>query len=88
MVADQGGLLDVLYDNGFLYFSYSHQFEETKQVKKLYNTAIARGKLFDDEIKNLEFLLLGKPKLSRNIHWGSRIVIKKIFCMQALVKEV
>ena len=75
---DQGGLLDVLYDNGFLYFSYSHQFEETKtSKKKLYSTAIARGKLFDDEIKNLEFLLLGKPKLSRNIHWGSRIVINK-----------
>ncbi len=75
---DQGGLLDVLYDNGFLYFSYSHQFEETKtNKKKLYSTAIARGKLFDDEIKNLEFLLLGKPKLSRNIHWGSRIVINK-----------
>ena len=76
--SDQGGLLDVLYDNGFLYFSYSHQFEETKtSKKKLYSTAIARGKLFDDEIKNLEFLLLGKPKLSRNIHWGSRIVINK-----------
>ena len=76
--SDQGGLLDVLYNNGFLYFSYGHQFEETKtSKKKLYSTAIARGKLVDDEIRNLELLLLGKPKLSRNIHWGSRIVINK-----------
>ena len=75
--SDQGGLLDVLYDNGFLYFSYSHQFEETKTSKKLYSTAIARGELVDNEIKNLELLLLGKPKLSKNIHWGSRIVINK-----------
>ena len=75
--SDQGGLLDVLYDNGFLYFSYSHQFENTKTSKKLYSTAIARGKLIDNEIKNLELLLLGKPKLSKNIHWGSRIVINK-----------
>ena len=75
--SDQGGLLDVLYDNGFLYFSYSHKFEETKTSKQLYSTAIARGELVDNEIKNLEFLLLGKPKLSKNIHWGSRIVINK-----------
>ena len=75
--SDQGGLLDVLYDNGFLYFSYSHKFEETKTSKQLYSTAIARGELVDNEIKNLEFLLLGKPKLAKNIHWGSRIVINK-----------
>ncbi len=75
--SDQGGLLDVLYDNGFLYFSYSHQFENTKTSKKLYSTAISRGRLIDNEIKNLELLLLGKPKLSKNIHWGSRIVINK-----------
>ena len=75
--SDQGGLLDVLYDNGFLYFSYSHQFENTKTSKKIYSTAISRGKLIDNEIKNLELLLLGKPKLSKNIHWGSRIVINK-----------
>ena len=75
--SDQGGLLDVLYDYGVLYFSYSHKFEETKTSKQLYSTAIARGELVDNEIKNLEFLLLGKPKLAKNIHWGSRIVINK-----------
>ena len=72
--SDQGGFLDVLYNNGFLYFSYSHVFEN-KNNKLLSSTAIARGKLIDDEIKNLEILLTGKPKLTRNIHWGSRIVI-------------
>ena len=72
----QGGLLDVLYNNGYLYFTYSHEFESTND-KKNYSTVIARGKLVDDEIKNFEKLLIGKPKLARNIHWGARMVIHK-----------
>ena len=36
---------------------------------------IARGKLIKDEIKDFEILLIGKPMLTRNIHWGSRIII-------------
>ena len=72
--SNQGGLLDVLYNDGYLYFSYSHVYRENERYS---NTAIARGKLVNDEIKNLEILLIGKPKLTKNIHWGSRIVIKK-----------
>ena len=73
---DQGGFLDVLFNDGYLYFSYSHKFEEINK-KKFSSTAIARGKLVDNEIKDLEILLKDQPKLSRNIHWGSRIVIEK-----------
>ena len=72
----QGGLLDVLYNNGYLYFTYSHEFESTND-KKNYSTVIARGKLIGDEIKNFEKLLIGRPKLARNIHWGARMVIHK-----------
>ena len=74
--SDQGGLLDVLYDDGYLYFTYSHEFESSND-KKNYSTVIARGKLVDDEIKNFEKLLIGRPKLARNIHWGARMVIHK-----------
>ena len=72
--SDQGGLLDVLYNDGYLYFSYSHAHEEINK-KKYASTAIARGKLIKDEIKDFEILLIGKPMLTRNIHWGSRIII-------------
>ena len=72
--SDQGGLLDVLYNDGYLYFSYSHAHEEINK-KKYSSTAIARGKLIKDEIKDFEILLIGKPMLTRNIHWGSRIII-------------
>ena len=78
------GLLDVLYNDGYLYFSYSHVYRENERYS---NTAIARGKLVNDEIKNLEILLIGKPKLTKNIHWGSRIVIKKINFLLVLEKE-
>ena len=47
--SNQGGLLDVLYNDGYLYFSYSHVYRENERYS---NTAIARGKLVNDEIKN------------------------------------
>ena len=81
----QGGLLDVYaHSDGYLYFSYSHDFKKQSSNKSEItgsSTAIARGKLYDNEIKNLEILLLAEPKLKKNLHWGSRIVIKdnKIF---------
>ncbi len=77
----QGGLLDVYsHNDGHIYFSYSHDFKETigadKKPSKSSSTAIARGKLSGNEIKNLEILLVGKPKIHTNKHFGSRIVIK------------
>ena len=68
----QGGLLDVLYNENFVYFSYSHVSDD----KKNSSTAIARGKILDNEIEELEILLIAKPELMTNKHWGARIVIK------------
>ena len=78
---NQGGLLDVLYHKGFVYFSYSHNFSHAYEIKKSYKscTTIARGKLVNNKIKNLEVLLFGKPKFKSNKHWGSRLVIKDDF---------
>ena len=74
----QGGLLDVLYHEGFLYFSYSHDHRIIENQKGS-ATAIARGKLFNNEIKDLEILLVAKPKSYINKHWGSRLIIHKNF---------
>jgi len=77
----QGGLLDSYFNktDGFIYFTYSHDFKELKLNKKPSNassTAIARGKLVGNELKELEILLLAQPKQSTNKHFGSRIAIK------------
>ncbi len=77
--SSQGGLLDVLYHKGYVYFSYSHLHNNNiihGQDNKYSSTAIARGELLENEIKNLEILLVGTPGLSTNKHWGSRLVIK------------
>ena len=77
----QGGLLDVYFNpsDGYIYFSYSHKstkFNRSKQLSKKSSTAIARGKLIKNEIKNLEVLLIAKPEFLENRHYGSRIAIK------------
>jgi len=81
MASSQGGLLDTQFNNqdGYIYFTYSHDFKELridKKPKKNWGTAIARGKLKNNEIIGLEVLLIAKPKLSTNKHFGSRIAIK------------
>ena len=79
LFSQQGGLLDVLYHDGFIYFSYSHNFYNSRNDRKFSknsSTAIARGKLIGNEIKNLQILLIAQPKLKPNKHWGSRIIIK------------
>jgi len=77
----QGGLLDVYFNasDGYIYFSYSHKstkLARSKQLSKKSSTAIARGKLIKNEIKNLEVLLIAKPEFLENRHYGSRIAIK------------
>ena len=78
MIFGQGGLLDVLYHKGYVYFSYSHFNKDTEifKNKKYGSTAIGRGKLVNDEIKNFEILFVSKPELKTNKHWGSRIIIE------------
>ena len=79
----QGGLLDVLYDNGWVYFSYSHIFKKNnpddRNSSRFSSTAIARGILKDDKILNLKVLFIAKPKLISGKHFGSRMVIKDEF---------
>jgi len=67
----QGGLLDILYHNNYVYFTYSHLRDDFYG-----NSAIARGKLINNKIIDTEILLIAEPKLKTTIHFGSRIVIK------------
>ena len=75
----QGGLLDILFHNGFVYISYSYLSKKNSSSNKnvIYgSTAIAKGKLVGNEIIDLQNLFISSPPLKINKHWGSRIVIK------------
>jgi len=70
----QGGLLDILYHNQYIYFTFSHRHD-----KKNGSSAIARGKLINNSIVDTEILLSAKPKLKSNVHFGSRVIIKESY---------
>ena len=53
---------------------------------KSFKHEIARGKLVNDRIENLEILISTEPKRVNNI--GSRLVIKNNFYLGDLVTEV
>ena len=72
LTGSQGGLLDVLYYNNYIYFTYSHNRDNFYS-----STAIARSKLINDNIIDTEILLIAEPKISQGYHFGSRIVIKE-----------
>ena len=83
----QGGLLDILFHKGFLYISYSYLDKKHSLSKKniVYgSTAIARGKLVGNEIRELQNLFVSSPPLKINKHWGSRIVIKNDYLYASL----
>jgi glucose/arabinose dehydrogenase len=68
----QGGLLDVALDpafadNGLVYLSYSEPGEGGA------GTAVARGKLGDGRLENVEVIFRQKPKVSGGNHFGSRL---------------
>ena len=67
----QGGLLDVLYHNNYVYFTYSHLRNDF-----YVSSAIARGRLISNKIIDTEILLIAEPKINQGYHFGSRIVIK------------
>ena len=67
----QGGLLDVLYHNKYVYFTYSHLRDDVYG-----SSAIARGKLINNNIIDTEILLSAEPKLKTAVHFGSRVIIK------------
>src|SRR4029453_350858 len=69
----QGGLLDVALDphfanTGLVYLSYSEPGEDGA------GTAVARGKLGDGGIDNVEVIFRQHPKISGGNHFGSRLV--------------
>jgi len=66
----QGGLLDVLYDKGQIYTSYSENRGDRKT-----STSVAKGKFNQTNIvfKNI---FRAEPPIDSGYHFGSRLVIK------------
>ncbi len=74
VVADeQGGLLDVALDpnfasNGLVYLSYSEPGDDGNA-----GTAVARGKLGEMGLDDVEVIFRQKPKVEGGLHFGSRL---------------
>ena len=66
----QGGLLDIIFNNSFIYISYSENRGDWKT-----STSIARSKF---NKKNLIFknIFQAKPPIDSGYHFGSRLAIK------------
>jgi len=74
----QGGLLDIILhpnykENGWIYFSYASSEGEGEGG----NTTIARAKLKDNSLINLEVLYKASPNSKKGQHFGSRLVFDK-----------
>lgn len=74
-VRGQGGLMDIILhpnykDNGWLYFSYASSDKGTSGG----NTTIARAKLNNNSLTDLEVLYKATPDTSKGQHFGSRLV--------------
>jgi glucose/arabinose dehydrogenase len=71
----QGGLLDVVVgpdfaEDGRVYFSYSEPGEGGA------GTAVARAKLTDTGLADVQVIWRQVPKVGSALHWGSRIVFR------------
>ena len=66
----QGGLLDILYHDEYVYVSYSEDRGDGKS-----STSIARG-LYNDRKINFQNIFRAEPPIDSGYHFGSRIVIK------------
>ncbi|WP_458627230.1 PQQ-dependent sugar dehydrogenase [Winogradskyella sp. PC D3.3] len=74
-VRGQGGLLDIILhpnynENGWIYFSYASPEGDGNGG----NTAIARAKLNDNVLTNLQVLYKASPNTTKGQHFGSRLV--------------
>ena len=67
----QGGLLDILYKDNFIYVSYSENRGEGKT-----STSIAKGK-FDNKKIIFNNLFRAEPPIKSGYHFGSRLAIKE-----------
>jgi quinoprotein glucose dehydrogenase len=70
VASGQGGLLDVLFNDDFIYFSFSENRDSGKT-----STSISRGKLVDDKIIELESIFQAEPPIIGTKHFGSRLLI-------------
>ena len=66
----QGGLLDILYKDGYVYVSYSEDRENGYS-----STSIARG-LYNENKIDFQNIFQAEPPINSGYHFGSRIVIK------------
>lgn len=81
----QGGLLDVSLDpnyinNKLIYWSYAEA--GTGKEKGLSGTAVARGKLQNNTVQNIQVIYRQTPKVNGNGHFGSRLALtpnRKLF---------
>jgi glucose/arabinose dehydrogenase len=72
----QGGLLDVALhpgfaDNRLVYLSYSEPGDGGN------STAVARGRLDGEALRDVEVIFRQQPKFSSNAHFGSRLVFAR-----------
>ena len=66
----QGGLLDILYKNNFLWISYTENRENAKT-----STSIAKAKL-DKKKLSFKNIFQANPPIKSGYHFGSRLAIK------------
>ena len=66
----QGGLLDILFNDGFIYVSYSENRGNWKS-----STSIAKAK-FDQKELNFKNIFRAEPPIDSGYHFGSRLAIK------------
>ena len=70
LVDGQGGLLDILFKEGFIYISYSEDRGDSKS-----STSIARAKFNKKEL-SFKNIFQAEPPINSGYHFGSRLVIK------------
>ena len=69
----QGGLLDILFKDSFIYISYSENRGGGKT-----STSIAKAK-FDEKKLNFKNIFQANPPINSGYHFGSRLAIKDNF---------
>ena len=69
----QGGLLDILYKDNFIYVSYTQNRGDWKS-----STSIAKAKFNTKELK-FKNIFQAEPPIDSGYHFGSRLVIKDSF---------
>lgn len=72
-VRGQGGLLDIELDTDFINTKYLFLTYSIETAPKRYTTALARARLNNDKIENLQELFRAEPANSNTHHFGSRI---------------